>query len=102
CAKRGGEVFWVVALHRMAGFGDRDVAALRQSRRQPLGVLFMEDVAFGASHDQGRAGYFSEAFGEPAPLRGVGLAHLLKAPAVVFPGPISISLLAEIVHQAAA
>src|SRR5215472_3470141 len=56
-AQGGGKVLWIVALHGVAGLGDCDVAAVRQPRRQPRGVLFVKHIAFGAAHDKGRTGY---------------------------------------------
>src|SRR5438105_3036784 len=101
-AQRGGEVFRVVALNRVARPWNCYVPAIQQPRRQPLGVLFMEDVAFGAAHDQSRAGHLGEAFGEPTPLGGMRVTDLLEAPPVVLPDPVAVGVLTQIVHQAAA
>src|SRR5215467_13237776 len=62
----------------------------------------MKDIAFGAAHDEGWAGHLREAFSKAAPFSRVRLTHLLKPPAVVFPGPGSVGLLPQIVHEAAA
>src|SRR5215472_11936256 len=63
-----GEVLRVVALHGVAGFGDRDPATIGEPRSQPLGILVVEHVALAAAHDEGRAGDPSEPVGKPAPL----------------------------------
>ena len=49
---------------------DRDLPAVGKTLRQTLGIVLVEHVAFGAAHDQGRAGDVGEAVGQPAPLGG--------------------------------
>src|SRR6516225_9498991 len=101
-AQCGGEVFRVVALHGVAGLGNRDPVAIEKAPRETFGVLVVEHVALAAAHDEGRTGDPREPVGETAPLGGVLVAaHLLKPPPVVLPDPGSVGLLPQIVHQAA-
>ena len=90
----------VVALNGMPSTFNRHVAAVWEARGQLTGIFFQEDIAAGASDDQGWTADPVERVPHSSPQPQLVFASEGPSPWIPFPCPASIRKLSKIIQKA--